>query len=444
MPSQAFRSGGIYRYAADKDPHAHLGSEGVDGNFFAITHLKGKSKVLLDRGIWSVAGEDSLPVIMISSAFHNKGSQNNPWRDVFEPDHGFVKYFGDAKESGNPAERFGNKALLREFDFHTSPDERLRKQATPLVIFERVEVGGAKKGFVKFVGLGVIESAELVTQYSPKNGYFTNYIFNFAILSLTNEFEHLDWAWINARREGDVNAHSLAPKSWREWVKTGNSNLSAIRRKVVRHKVFQVEDQVPRVGTKNRTTLDAIYNFYTNESTKHRFELLASRVVMSFFNSRGIQYDLGWVTQGSGDGGVDFVGKIAFGEGISHLDILVLGQAKCEVPTKATSAKDLARTVARLKRGWIGAYVTTSFFSEPSQSEMFEDQYPLLKIPGDVVAIEVQKLMDAAGFSSVSDYLSDLDGQYGDSVSGLKPEDLLDLAIGQRIGYTSSSSEPQD
>ena len=43
----------------------------------------------------------------------------------------------------------------------------------------------------------------------------------------------------------------------------------------------------------------------------------------------------------------------------------------------ATNGKDIARTVARLKRGWIGIYITTGYFSEPVQREVIEDKYPL-------------------------------------------------------------------
>ena len=436
MTERKFVSGEVYRYASSKDPSEFFEEEGLKGNFFEVTHLSGGNKVLLDRGIWAVSGADVAPVIMISSSFHNKGAADNPWRDVFEPDMGFVKYFGDAKSSGNPAEKSGNKTLLREFDLHTSGDPEIRKLATPMVFFERVEHSGVKKGYVRFAGFGVIESAELVTQFNPVNGYFSNYIFNFAILSLAYENEEFDWGWINARRLNDPDHMKYAPHSWKAWLKGGNSNLGSYRRKVVRHRVFNVPDQMPTKGTRNSQILDQVYDFYTNFSTKHRFELLASRIVMSYLMSRGLKYDSGWVTQGSGDGGVDFVGKLVIGDGISQIDVIVLGQAKCESPAKPTGSKDLARTVARLKRGWIGAYVTTSFFSEPSQNEMFEDQYPLLKLPGAVVAEEVIKLMESSGFKSVKDFLVDLDSQYPASISRQKPEDLLNASRGIKVDPT--------
>jgi len=54
----------------------------------------------------------------------------------------------------------------------------------------------------------------------------------------------------------------------------------------------------------------------------------------------------------------------------------VLGQAKCQVLDRPTHGRDIARTVARLRRGRLGVYVTTSFFSSQTQREVIEDRYP--------------------------------------------------------------------
>ena len=60
---------------------------------------------------------------------------------------------------------------------------------------------------------------------------------------------------------------------------------------------------------------------------------------------------------------------------------MVLGQAKCVAPGSQTSAKELARTVARLRRGWLGVFVTTGAITQKAQLEVFEDRYPLVMIP---------------------------------------------------------------
>jgi hypothetical protein len=147
---------------------------------------------------------------------------------------------------------------------------------------------------------------------------------------------------------------------------------------------------------------------------------------MSHINSYGGTYQEGWVTRGSGDGGVDFVGKVRLGSGFAAVDVVVLGQAKCESLDKPTSGNALARTVARLKRGWIGAYVTTSYFSKQSQLEVIEDAYPLIKIGGGALATETLKLVEAGGFGSVLGYLESLELEYPSMLQNRRPDEILD------------------
>ena len=169
--------------------------------------------------------------------------------------------------------------------------------------------------------------------------------------------------------------------------------------------------------------LAEIYAFY--EGKKHHFELLASKVVSSILNNSGTRYHEGWITQGSGDGGIDFVGRIDLGSGLAKVEVVVLGQAKCENYKTPTNGVHLARTVARLKRGWIGAYVTTSFFSEGSQREISEDRYPLITVSGLDLARETLKLVEQSGAIDVLDYLKILDVEYPQVISLKKPEDVL-------------------
>jgi len=366
------------------------------------------------------------PAILISSTVHNKGSELNPWQDQIDPDHGFAMYFGDAKQPGDPAIWPGNKLLLAEYQKHCSPDPEVRKLATPLLIFQGVQIGDRIKGNKKFVGLAVIEKAELVTQYNPKIGYFTNYVFKFAILELKREFENIDWKWVNDRRDENLSTEATlehAPYSWKNWLRLGNGAIGKLRRQVARLNLDDASSQRPSAGSLEERALKEIYDYYTRTSNKTRFELLASLVVMDFVNSAGADYKYGWITKASGDGGVDFVGKIEIGHGFAGVPVLVLGQAKCEDPTKPTNGRDIARTVARLKRGWIGAYVTTSFFSKNVQAEIIEDQYPLIKINGGTLAKHAIRLKDARGFNSLHDYLVALDDEYDDAVEQRRPED---------------------
>jgi hypothetical protein len=431
--SQVLRLGKTYRYAVGVTDVEYE----VDGleNFFRVTSCPGKARVQLDKGIAPIGKvksspgvESRTPAILISSTLHNKGSALNPWQDQIDADHGVARYFGDAKSAGNPSLATGNKLLLSEYEKHLSGDALERAKATPLIIFEGTKVDGRIKGNKKFSGLAVIERAELVTQYNPKIGYFTNYVFQFAILSLTPEDEELDWRWINDRRNPDLPLDATleyAPKSWLRWIKLGNEGVELVRRQVSTLRVKKPESQKPKNGSAEAKALNEIYDFYSNESSKHRFELLASLVVMDFVNSNGGTYRYGWITRGSGDHGVDFVGKVEIGSGFSAVQVLVIGQAKCEIPSNPTNGKDLARTVARLKRGWIGAYVTTSYFSENSQKEIIEDEYPLIKINGLVMAQHAIRLRDAAGKKTLKEYLQSIDLEYPHRIQQRRPEDIL-------------------
>jgi hypothetical protein len=107
--------GQIFRYAKD----FAQGEEIVDGypNFFFHTATSGCSRVTLARGINAVASAAAdgprLPVIVLSSSPHKIGSEQTPWQDFFNPDEGYVRYFGDAKDAGvNPAHAPGNAVML--------------------------------------------------------------------------------------------------------------------------------------------------------------------------------------------------------------------------------------------------------------------------------------------------------------------------------------------
>ena len=157
----------------------------VDGypNFYYHTFLAENAKIQFQRGIYSIGkvtlqnGETRIPAIIVSSSPHRYGSESTPWEDIYDPDFGRVRYYGDNKSNDSkPEEKQGNRALLSAFRVHTSPDLEVRKNsAVPILFFERTPVNGAVKGYLKFHGYGVIEAVELITQYDVKtrDGYFS-------------------------------------------------------------------------------------------------------------------------------------------------------------------------------------------------------------------------------------------------------------------------------
>jgi hypothetical protein len=426
----ALTIGTIYRYSSSNSVDIPI----IDDlpNLLFHTNTVGENKALLEAGInpiRAVKTSEGLrtPAILISSSTHKQGSKDTPWQDEFDVDNGYIKYYGDNKTIGDPSKAPGNSTILEQFLLQRNNSLESRLKAVPFIFFKSVKVGDRVKGNRVFQGLGLLNSAELVTQYQKDIGYFTNYVFEFDVLDMRKDFEIFSWEWISSRRNPSLSTSStlsLAPKSWQSWVAEGEISRDKLIRRI--HKITAVskQDQLPTPGSREEKCLGEIYKFY--DGKKHHFELLASKVVAYLIRQSGGVYKEGWITQGSGDGGIDFVGRIDLGLGFSKVEVIVLGQAKCEAYSTPTNGVHLARTVARLKRGWIGAYVTTSFFSERSQYEISEDSYPLLTVNGLVLSRETLKLVESTGSSSVVDFLEGLDRTYPDYIEKKRPEDVLD------------------
>lgn len=405
----------------------------VDGldNFYYQTDTPGVG-FAFQKGIHNVqqintpSGATRCPLIIISSTPRKAGSDDTPWHDRYDPDHGYVKYYGDNKPGkGLPENAPGNRILLDLLKYYDSPNKSDRIQnAVPVVFFEKCSYDGRAKGNAVFHGYGILESVELVTQYATgtKHSYFANYLFNFCVLSLSDKNEEFDWNWIADRcdpKKETIDTLEHAPASWRRWIDEGKDSLHLVRRSVSGRGLIKEAAQRPKDGD----TLKKIYKYY--ETKKHEFEYLAMEVTVKAIEESGAKCVPGWITKKAGDGGVDFVLRVDIGKDtLSSVNIVVLGQAKCTDPKSATNGRDIARTVARLKRGWIGSYVTTSYFSEPVQREVKEDSYPIMMINGAKVA----ELVDQEIFASkvtLSEYLDSLPEKY--MLLNRIPEDVLDI-----------------
>jgi len=302
----------------------------------------------------------------------------------------------------------------------------IRLRATPLVFFRGAALAGRQKGQIEFQGYGLVERAGLATQWDAKSsGYFTNYVYDFLVFSLVRENEDFDWAWINARRDptmSDAACIAKAPSAWGQWVREGPKSIPQVRRSVAKLRVVKKTEQLPSPGSKEDEILQAVLAFY--EGKKVRFEALADWVVARVLGQGNAKYRQGWITRKSADGGADFVGRLDIGSGFANTRIVVFGQAKCEAPTTPTNGNHIARTVARLRRGWIGVYVTTSYFSDAVQKEIIEDQYPIVLVHGKRIAEEVAIGMFERGFS-VHSFLEEIDNTYESRVLLRRPEEIL-------------------
>lgn len=298
-------------------------------NFHFLTKMPVVKGLQLEKGINASSAIQSAdfgkvrPVILVASSPNKKGSAETPWEDFFDVDNGHIRYFGDNKLPGkDPAMAPGNKALLEAFCLAHSHDPKQRLMTPPILFFQRVTVNGISKGFPKFMGFGVINSVDLVTQWdNDKQRSFTNYAFDFTVLTLELEHERFDFSWINERRRSgfslqDTNAK--APSSWKSWLQLGSNSLDNLRRRVSKLKVVKAGEQRPQQGTRQYQTLKSVYDFYADK--KHNFEALAELIAERVIGQDMGIYRRGWITQGSSDGGADFVGKVVLGSGFRRLN----------------------------------------------------------------------------------------------------------------------------
>ena len=206
--------------------------------------------------------------------------------------------------------------------------------------------------------------------------------------------------------------------------KKGANFLNRARRRVSKLNVEKTANQKPVPGSDEGAVLNEIYDYYADK--KHQFEALAEVIAERVIGSDKPGYEKGWITAAGGDGGADFVATVRLGTDFSSAKIVVLGQAKCVALNNPTHGNHIARTVARLKRGWIGAFVTTSYFSESVQQEVIEDSYPIVLIHGKRIAEEVIKIVhEDDRYPNVMTLLDELTAEYPDRIHQGQPEELL-------------------
>lgn len=422
--------GEIIRYPSQ--PTMRIELDGRRNWYFETAAPPGKtwSRVKLDSGINCSENLGSKarpnPYIAIRSSPHRFGSEATPWEDVHRPDQGYCRYFGDNKPSrGAASDSLGNRRMLSAFILHSGTKED-REASPPILVYEAVSDSGRTKGQILFHGFGIISRAELIVQRS-RGATFPNYVYDIALLDLANESEEFPWAWINARRDPDVvfeESIRLAPQSWRHWVKEGAPSIPRLRRNVVARRIVTEAMQQPPRGTTEYKLLEEIFHFFSGR--QHHFEILAEFVTQEILRDQGVTYNPGWITQSSGDGGFDFVGSVDLDptSPFASSRQVLLGQAKCEKLNRPTNGIHLARLAARLRRGWLGAYVTTSYFSLAVQREVLADRYPMMLIDGRRLAETVKRHLHQNGID-LRDFLVPLVDKYRERIGVGDPELVL-------------------
>lgn len=423
--------GEVLRTAGDYDASPGV----VDGlrNYWHQTVAADGTRAVMMAGINTLGLVDAIdgprtPAILIRSTPHKAGTTTTPWQDHFDTDNGHIRYFGDNKlrtdgllpKHEDPADSPGNSDLLRALRSHQAHSRSDRLVAIPILFFRT-----PSSGRVQFEGFGVIESASVVSQRAGKTGRsFSNYVFDFLVLDVSAEAETFDWRWIEARRDPGQRrseTHEHAPASWKEFVNRGVAAAPRIRRRVSRTLTVSASEQRPTAGSQDAKTLQLVYEYY--DGRKSRFEALAEVIAERVLGENG-RYRSGWVTAEGSDGGADFIGRLDIGSGFGVAKLIVLGQAKCEKLDAPTGGNHIARTVARLRRGWLGVYVTTSYFSDPVQREIYEDEYPIVLVNGLRIATELNSLAIASG-AAVIDIVKDIDSRYETRLQHRDPREIL-------------------
>ncbi len=386
----------------------------------------------VNKGIWAYrdlvepgATLPRTPAVILHSNPLKEDSEANPWIDVVEPDRGYAAFNGDNRSSArDPFTARGNALLLRLNRFYVDPE--LRQFAPPVLLFTQHEVAGNRKGYRAFSGFGVPTRYFLRSQREKNSDrYFTNLAVELALFRLDAEDERFDWRWIDQRRDSSLpsdEALRAAPESWRMWVKEGTTAIERCRRVVSHHRLTRVSAQLD-YSAEDRQLLEEIHRSFSTHF--HAFEGFAALIAERVVGPRCLR---AWVTPRTADGGVDFVCRLDLGTDFSQTSAVVLGQAKCLPPAGSVNGRDVARLVARLRRGWFGAFVTTGAFSVSCQREILEDRYPVVLVNGKRVAREVRQLLNIEGLPLAS-LLEREKAWYEANRRPVDPERVLDDAV---------------
>jgi hypothetical protein len=416
---RVIRVGQIFRVSSD------VSDDIREKSYTSLTRGSHRSCADVQKGIWAYKGFrergqpfDRIPAILLHSNPLKEGSELTPWVDVVEPELGYAIYNGDNRRSlQEPLTARGNSILSKSQLFYSDPT--LRKFAPPILLFTQKRLRGTRKGYREFSGYGIPARYMLVSQREKETDrYFTNLVIELVLFRLDHENETFNWAWIDARRESDLDADQVlafAPFAWKLWVREGAAALERCRRRVARHHVTTPKEQLDYPDG-DASLLGEINAYF--ELQRHAFEGLASLIAQQVI---GQQCTRGWVTKRSGDGGVDFVCRLELGSDFSRVPVVVLGQAKCQ---RSVSGADLARLVARLQRGWIGVFVTTGIFSRNAQEELYEDKYPLVLINGKRLAREVRIQLNSEGIR-LQELLDRERGWYEANLQPMEPSRIL-------------------
>lgn len=367
------------------------------------------------------------PLINFHTNPFKEDEDESPWRDLIFQEEGRVLYNGDNKSSEkNANDTFGNKKVLENLPLYFSKNRIERLKAPPILVTKTIKIGN-KTGFRQFIGIGIINEPPILVQQYEKgnNNVFTNYQFEITLISLASE-DLFNWDWIDDRRNkniSDEDSLKNAPKNWIKWVNVGSEVVSKIQLKINSYRLISESEQRDLLPN-NKKIIDDLLNIHYPDPIIDgiRFEALASFITTLYFSDKN--YYRGWITVGSGDRGVDFVGRLDIGhDSFSNTSIIVLGQSKRY--KNSISGERLTRVASRMTRGYIGVVITLDVFTRQAQEEIKDDKLPIILINGKKVSELLLTYINKSG-KKLSEIVKEQDEWAKDNLGTLHYDSILE------------------
>ena len=293
--------------------------------------------------------------------FTHLGSTNTPkpWEDIVNHHLGVIYYWGDSvKDENKSLSDYEGNRILEELD------KRLHSSSEPPPFI--LHFTKTKSGINRFNGLCYLEKLDL-EWFMDGEVPVKNYRATLRILDA--DPISVDWL-IRWRYFSKLSERLIgAPPAWVNYVnKTKNTILTAWNTSILNK-----EQQLPKSKSPELKALEKL-----NSLDAYKFE---QAIVELFLDVGGSLFRDLTKTRSSKDGGFDFIGSMLISEPFLF-EIQLKGEVKRYRSDNYINPVLVSRLVARLERGQYGIFVTTSYFSQQAQEEVYEMKYPVKLIHG--------------------------------------------------------------
>ncbi len=336
---------------------------------------------------------------------YSTGSETE-WPDYLDTETGIYRYYGDNRSEGSElleTKKGGNRILHDAYNNLES--EEGRRHMPPFLLFER----HGNKRDVKFRGLAVLgvkskyQHKELIAFWTTKNGKrFQNYEAHLTVLDIGK----IPRDWLSARRKGDPEHESLAPKRWAKFIEKGRNGIVPLKSNPLEGIPKKI-DQLPIPGSEGEAIVNTIRNYYSGN--EYDFEKCAIKII-EMMDENFVDLKL---TRKRRDGGRDAIGHYRIGSvgDTCQLRIRCLMEAKLYSPNNGVGVSQTSRLISRLKNKEFGVLVTTSYIDPQAYAEIKEDGHNILFVD----AKNIGDILYHNGFDRVSviEWLEQIDVETG-------------------------------